>query len=773
MTSLNRFIRNGYFRAAAFVLIIGITLSLLAFRNNRRLEEQLFQSEFAFNSDNRISAIQHEIESNISALNSLRGLAEIPDSFNERNFRKFAERLLESRPSLRAVEWVVKVPGEERARFEQQIARDGAPYPHLTEGLPGSNRVAANRDQYFAVRYLYPRTAANESAIGFDLGYCRECRAVLDAAADHDEPVAMAKFRILEHTGDGYAIGIVLPVYRAPAPGDSGKNRRERLVGYAMALLQVADVLERALLVLHPQGVNVQFYDQSAAPGRRLLYFHKSRLERDSVGPLPESIAAHPPTLSYGRTLTVGRRQWLIVCTPTASSARAAHTWKPWGVAAGILFVTFGGAAYFLLNGHYASRADRLIRDLTDTTQRLHQEIAVRTETERELAAARDQALEASRLKSQFLATISHEIRTPMNGVIGMTEVLLKMNLTPEQRECAETLRHSGDALLVLINDFLDLARIEAGKIAIDLHPLDIRQVVYETVEMLSGEARARNLQLNLDYAETVPYHVLGDAGRVRQVLTNLVGNALKFTKTGTVTIQAQIDPVPRPGIRISVQDTGVGIAPEHLGNLFQKFSQVDNSITRRHAGTGLGLAISKQLVELMGGKIGVTSQPGVGSTFWFALPLASSDVALVPPAESGTTATGSLATVASSLRVLVVEDNLVNQKVAVRLLEKLGVRADVAVDGREAVTRCTAQDYDLILMDCRMPEMDGFQATREIRARTIGRQCIIVAMTAEAMEGSREDCLAAGMDDYLAKPIRLSDLAAVLEKWVPQTTAS
>jgi PAS domain S-box-containing protein len=533
-------------------------------------------------------------------------------------------------------------------------------------------------------------------------------------------------------------------------------------------------------------------------------------------------------------------------------------------------------------------------RDVTD-----------RRAAEVELAGAHRVAVEASRLKSEFLANMSHEIRTPLNGVIGMGGLLASTPLDEEQREYVEAVSASGEALMAVVNDILDFSKIEAGKMELEMRGFELCSVVDDVWSMLATTAHDKSLELIAWVEADLPITVYGDSARIRQVLTNFATNAIKFTAAGDVVVRVTAEPLEdstHGGVRFAVTDTGIGVEREALGRIFDAFSQADSSTTRQYGGTGLGLAICRQLVDLMGGEIGVDSEPGVGSTFWFTLPLipmaadvntgeppdfeaarvlivdehltsrvildqrlsawnlacdaaAGADDALrlldqaaaagrpyrlavidvrssavdavklgraitaradrrrtrllmlasvgsmretatkagiegfltkpvgrlrlahelgrllgpddhAPQGSRGRPAPPVSAVVDQGRRVLLAEDNKVNQLVAVRMLERRGFRVDLAANGREAVRMQAASPYDVIFMDCQMPELDGYEATAEIRsAEASGGHAQIIAMTANTLKGDRERCLAAGMDDYLGKPLSAHDLETVIAR--------
>ncbi len=403
--------------------------------------------------------------------------------------------------------------------------------------------------------------------------------------------------------------------------------------------------------------------------------------------------------------------------------------------------------------------------ELESMNKELTHEIDLVKRMEKELKQAKDRAEEMSKTKGEFLANMSHEIRTPMNGVIGTLQLLADTKLGKAQSEYVNTAHKSAHSLLTILNDILDLSKIEAGKLNIENISLDIRDIVNDLITLHTMTAEEKCVQLSAQVDEQIPEFVVGDPTRIRQVLANLVSNALKFTDKGHVLVRLSMltSGDKQATVRFEVEDTGIGIRNDIKHELFKEFTQADGTTTRKYGGTGLGLAIVKQLVEMMHGQFGVDSIEGTGSTFWFTLPLdIGTERVAKKPKEAVMETRDRLRG-----RILLVEDNQINQLVAQKMLEKFGLDYVLAADGQEALDLLETEDVDAVLMDCQMPVLDGYEATRRLRKQSKFTSLPVIAMTANVMEGDREKCIEAGMNDYIGKPISVTGLKVVLGRWL------
>ena len=704
--------------------IAGTVVSAYLFHVERSRESSDFAREVRTAAHDRAESIRRELDLDLSALRGLAAFLKTGQS-DRKSFDVVASHLIAGYPSVRALEWSPKTEHGARKQFE---ARN---FPIL-EGNPAQPRPAAERPLYYPIEFLYP-VNQNRTAFGFDLASSPGCREAQERAAATGLPALTEKYPILEKTKDGYGVLAFMPVHQAAGPG-----------GFVAALLQVADLVERGLHRFETSRLNLYVFDRDAAGAKQLLHAPSG----SPVSLLAESDVQR--RLSVTIPMEIGGRRWAFVFEPMPAYLAMEHGLRPWALL--LIGLAFTAIAVFYLHANqiYSSRTHSLLATV---------ELA-----NAELEKARDDALEALRAKSLFLANLSHEVRTPLNGVLGMTELVLQGQLSAEQRELLEISQQSGKNLLMLLNDVLDFAKGVANKLTVESFPFDVRQELEPMLRLYANTAESNRLGFDCSWDSSVPQWIRGDPTRLRQIVSNLVTNSLKFTETGHISVafRTQTDTSGALHLILTVEDTGIGISRKALANIFSPFVQADGSTTRKYGGTGLGLAITKQLVALMNGDIAVQSKPGFGSLFTVRIRVEAADAPQqdVSPQEECSYRKGA--------RVLVAEDNEVNRRLLTRMLERLGCSVEAVENGRDAVERYRSRPYDLVLMDCQMPGLDGYDAVAQIRRRDADTGAPVIAVTADASQENRERCQAAGMNDYMTKPASIAMLVDVLNRWVP-----
>ncbi|UZE95276.1 CHASE domain-containing protein [Alkalimarinus alittae] len=664
---------------------------------------------------------------------------------DRQGFSTFANILLKDDESIQALEWVPIVSHEERKTYEYLAQSEGFSRFEFKEVSDNNELISANKRAYYLPIYYLEPFPKNEAALGFDLGSNPERRHVLEQARDSGNQTASPPLELIQGGKAQPGFFIVSPLYEHSGFGvpDNISDRRGRISGYVLGVFNTEQVMMSALKFAKSKQIELAVRDVTDVENPIVI------ISMDTSNLKP----------SHSFQLNIANRVWQFSIYPNESYYVLGRDWNSWIVLTGGVILAILLQAFILL--------------VTGFNEAKQEEIEQKTNALRKASKEADNANQA---KSNFIANMSHEFRTPLNAIIGLTDLTLKTELSPKQLDYLVKVKSASRTLLSLINDTLDFSKIEAGKMELENITFDLNELLSKIDTLFQYAANEKNIQFQMQKNINISSCITGDPLRIEQVLINLCSNAIKFTEQGSVKVTVSETPVDNESVSLlfSVSDTGIGISPAQQQQLFTSFKQADASTTRKYGGTGLGLTICKRLVELMGGTITLKSKEDQGSTFSFTVICEQSAAPTVETKPDSHQKPPSSTHLLSGLNILVAEDNLVNQLIAEEVLTGFGASVVLADNGKLALDKLnTDGPFSAILMDIQMPEMDGYEATKHIRANPSFKDIPIIAMTANALSSDREECLKAGMNDHIPKPFEPEDVANAILNWTKNRHAT
>ncbi|MGB3511337.1 MAG: CHASE domain-containing protein [Microcoleaceae cyanobacterium] len=759
------------YRPVWLTIIIGTLLSGIGFAVVRNWESQKKSIEFHSLAIDNVHHIEEKIRQKVDVLFSIKSFYQSSEEVNRDEFKQFVESFLSRMQSIQALEWIPRVPASERAEYELRAQKDGYSDFQFTQRNEIGNIVRASlKAEYFPAYFVEPYQG-NERVLGFDLSSDVSRLLALEKARDNGKAIATPKIKLLQEIKDQNGFLIFLPIYQKDSINNSVADFRKNLEGFVLGVFSIENLIKNSLDKFHGQSnkIEIYIYDNSTSlESEKFLYFYSSNRNGNYSENISEAealaqlkLAASDSEIKVIETIQVADREWLFLLKPSQAYIKQQKSWNSW------LFLVFSLLLTAAISAYLSSNIDR--------TQQIEIVVKERTQelfkTNQELEKARDDALAATHAKSDFLATMSHEIRTPMNGVIGMTSLLLNTPLSDQQKDFVETIRSSGDSLLTIINDILDFSKIDSGKLDLEYQPVLIGNCIEEILDLLSPLAHGKGLEVAYYIHPDTPKSVITDVTRLRQILTNILSNSIKFTDAGEVILKVNAKDISQQNnqlentaesdlvyeIEFSVMDTGIGIAKEKQQVLFQSFSQVDASTTRKYGGTGLGLVISKRLSEMMGGKMWLDSELGKGSTFYFTI---KAQVAPIPTNLDLVTQEVKF----EDKQVLIVDDNATNRKILNLQTKSWGMQPHSAASALEALELLRQENtFSVAILDLQMPEMDGLQLAEEIRKLSHCQDLSLILLSSSGIP-SKSDLLARiNFAAILQKPIKQSQFYQVL----------